>query len=88
MNRKEQIERLKKMSDADIDFSDIPDIEDDLEWRPNPFFKPVKTQITARLDKEVVMWLKLHGDMTKFLNKLCREQMNKERKNGNFELAS
>ena len=67
------------MSDNDIDFSDIPEIEDNLEWRINPFFKPVKSQITARLDKDVVMWLKLHGDVTKFLNKVLREKMFEER---------
>lgn len=82
MDRKQQLEKLKKMSDKDIDFSDLPDIEDELKWRPNPFFKPVKQQITTKLDKDIVMWLKLHGDMTKFLNEICREKMIEERAKG------
>lgn len=79
MNRKQQLEKFKTMKDEDIDFSDIPDIEDNLIWRPNPFFKPIKQQITTKLDKDIVLWLKLHGDMTKFLNKICREKMMEER---------
>lgn len=41
MDRKQQLANLK-MSDEDVDFNDLPDIEDNLEWRPNPFFKPVR----------------------------------------------
>lgn len=87
MNRNKQLERLKKMTDSDIDFSDIPDIEDGLIWQPNPLFKALKTQITAKLDKDVVLWLKLHGDMTKFLNKICREKMIYERSQGGISEA-
>jgi uncharacterized protein (DUF4415 family) len=79
MDRKQQLEKFAKMQDKDIDFSDIPDIEDGLSWRPNPLFRPVKQQITTKLDKDIVLWLKLHGDMTKFLNKICREKMLEER---------
>jgi uncharacterized protein (DUF4415 family) len=79
MDRKQQLEKLKSMKDEDIDFSDLPEIEDGLTWRPNPLFKPLKAQITAKLDKDIVMWLKLHGDMTKFLNQLCRDRMMAER---------
>lgn len=83
MDRKQQLANLKKMTDKDIDFSDLPDIEDNLEWTPNPFFKPIRQQITTKLDKDIVMWLKLHGDMTKFLNKICREKMMYERTHKN-----
>lgn len=82
MNRTQQLEILGKIKDTDIDFSDLPDIDGQLNWRTNQFFKPVKTQITAKLDKDIVLWLKLHGDMTKFLNKICREKMISTRKAG------
>lgn len=88
MDRKQQLEKLKQMKDEDIDFSDLPDIEDGLTWRPNPLFKPVKAQITAKLDKDIILWLKLHGDMTKFLNQLCREKMMDERAHGILPHAS
>ncbi len=82
MDRKQQLAKLRKMTDKDINFSDLPDIKENMEWKPNPFFKPVKQQITTKLDKDIVMWLKLHGDMTKFLNKICREKMMDERIHG------
>ena len=82
MDRKTQLKKLRKITDDQIDFSDLPDIEDGLEWKPNSFFKPIKEQVTAKLDKDVVMWLKLHGSVTKFLNKICREKMIEERQSG------
>ncbi|HEV1286150.1 MAG TPA: BrnA antitoxin family protein [Bryobacteraceae bacterium] len=50
------------MTDADIDYSDIPELDDD-------FFKnakivdwpPAKAQLTIRLDADVLAWLKSGG---------------------------
>ncbi len=57
--------RLRKMTDADIDFSDSPEIT------PEQFAKAVvrkslpgpnsKTQLTLRLDTDVVGWFKAQG---------------------------
>ena len=82
MNRQKQLDKFKNMKDEEIDFSDIPDIEDGLHWNHNSLFKPVRQQVTTKLDKDIILWLKLHGDMTKFLNKICREKMMEERANG------
>ena len=41
MDRKTQLKKLRKITDDQIDFSDLPDIEDGLEWKPNSFFKSV-----------------------------------------------
>ncbi len=58
-------ERLAKMKDSDIDFSDIPEIT------PAQFAKavvrrglkpvPKKSQITLRLDSDVLEWFKATG---------------------------
>ncbi len=52
MNRQKQLDRFKNMRDEWIDFSDIPDIEDDLYWNHNPLFKPVIQQVTTKLEKD------------------------------------
>lgn len=77
--RKEQIEYIKNLKDEDIDYSDAPEITDFTNWQPNPFFKPIKAQISAKIDKDVLAWLKMHGEVSKFLNKVLREKMLEER---------
>jgi uncharacterized protein (DUF4415 family) len=48
---------------------------------PNPFYRPVKQQLTLRLDSDVVAWLKKPGKgyQTR-LNKLLRDAMVKDLK--------
>lgn len=79
--RKEQIEYIKNLKDEDIDFSDAPEVTDFTNWQPNPFFRPVKAQISAKIDKDILAWLKMHGEVSKFLNKVLREKMLEERHN-------
>jgi uncharacterized protein (DUF4415 family) len=74
----EELKALSVMPDDNIDYSDIPEITDFTGWEPNPFFKPVKAPISAKLDKDVIAWLKMHGSLSKFLNQLCREKMQEE----------
>jgi len=50
-------------SDAPIDYSDIPPLDEEF-WRRavrNPFYRPVKSQLTVRLDSDVLAWLKAKG---------------------------
>lgn len=76
----EELKALANMKDEDIDYSDTPEITDFTGWEPNPFFKPVKAPVSAKLDKDVIAWLKMHGSISKFLNQICREKMQEERK--------
>lgn len=79
---KEMLKELKLLAnikDEDIDFSDIPEIMDFTDWKPNPFFKPIKAPISAKLDKDIIAWLKMHGPVSKFLNQICREKMQEEK---------
>ena len=61
----EQEKRIAELaeSDAPIDYSDIPPLDEEF-WRRavcNPFYRPVKSQLTVRLDSDVLAWLKAKG---------------------------
>ncbi|WP_147285854.1 BrnA antitoxin family protein [Moraxella caviae] len=47
----DELERLKAMKDSDIDFSDIPPLTDE----QIAHFKPIKKQVTMRLDSDVIL---------------------------------
>ena len=79
--RKRQLAKLAARPDSEIDFSDIPELTDKF-WRNavrNPFYRPIKKQITLRLDADVIEWLRKQGKgyQTK-ANALLREIMVKE----------
>lgn len=58
--QKAELERLRSLPDEDIDTSDIPEADEDFWARAvrNPFFRPVKQQLTLRLDADLVAWFK------------------------------
>lgn len=61
--RKQKLARLARRPDDEIDYSDIPPLTDDF-WKnavSNPFYRPVKKQITLRLDADVIAWLRVQG---------------------------
>ena len=56
----DELAALAAMSDDDIDFSDIPELTDE-EWSRavrGKFYRPVKQQLTVRIDADVLDWLK------------------------------
>jgi uncharacterized protein (DUF4415 family) len=56
-----EIEALEKMSDDDIDTSDIPEI---LDWSTavlGKFARPVKRQITLRIDADLIDYFEQSG---------------------------
>jgi uncharacterized protein (DUF4415 family) len=58
--RKRKLARLAERSDSEIDFSDIPPLKESF-WKSavrNPFYRPVKQQLTVRLDADVAAWLR------------------------------
>jgi uncharacterized protein (DUF4415 family) len=60
-SQREQIERLDAMSDDEIDLSDIPEHRDPEFWAKaevGKFYKPVKQQLTLRLDSDVIAWFR------------------------------
>lgn len=76
--RKRKLTRLMARPDSKIDFSDIPPLTEDF-WKNavrNPYYRPVKQQLTVRLDADVVAWLRQQGKgyQTR-LNQVLREVM-------------
>lgn len=61
--QKAELKALAEMPDSEIDYSDIPPLDDGF-WKNavnNPFYKPTKTSTTVRLDSDVLIWLKSQG---------------------------
>jgi uncharacterized protein (DUF4415 family) len=55
---KSDLARIDRMHDEDIDYSDIPPIDDNFFVRVTT---PLKKQLTIRLDPDVLDWVKRHG---------------------------
>jgi uncharacterized protein (DUF4415 family) len=61
--RKRELAELAKRPDSELDFSDIPELTEKF-WQnavPNPFYKPVKKQVTLRIDADILAWLRQQG---------------------------
>ena len=56
-----EIRDLANMPDSDINTDDIPKITDWSDAKRGVFYRPVKQQITLRLDADVVYWFKAHA---------------------------
>ena len=61
--RKRRLQKLFARPDHDIDTSDIPELTEKF-WKNavrNPFYRPLKKQLTLRLDADVIAWLRKQG---------------------------
>jgi len=77
--RKQALAELSRTPDSEIDFSDIPELTDKF-WQnavPNPYYRPVKKQITLRIDADILAWLrrKSQDGYQSRLNSLLRHAM-------------
>ena len=77
--RKRELAKLATMPDSEIDLSDLPELTDEF-WQsavPNPFYRPVKKQITLRIDADILAWLRQQGSegYQSRLNALLRSVM-------------
>ena len=54
----EQIRALEALPDDRIDTTDAPEILDWSDARRGVFYRPVKQQITLRLDADIIAWFK------------------------------
>jgi uncharacterized protein (DUF4415 family) len=87
--QKAEIAALKSRSEADVDTTDIPELTEEF-WRNavrNPYFKPIKQQLTLRLDSDLVAWFKRRAPdgrgYQSAINKALREYVTKQdRKTG------
>ena len=62
--QKSNLVRLNALSDRQIDTDDLPELTDAqmAKMERGRFYRPVKRQITARLDADVLAWLKAEGN--------------------------
>jgi uncharacterized protein (DUF4415 family) len=77
----ERLARLRAQAarpDSEIDLSDAPEMTDE-EWKNaerGHFYRPVKQQITARVDADVLAWLKSQGKgYQSRINAILRREM-------------
>ena len=58
---KSDLDRIDAMSDENIDYSDIPELDDDFFKQARIVVPPGKKQLTLRLDADVLDWMKAQG---------------------------
>lgn len=55
---KTDFDRLDRMKDKDIDYSDIPPLDDSFFKKVTAEWPPAKKQVTVRIDSDVLAWLR------------------------------
>jgi len=72
------LEALAARPDSEIDLCDIPETTEE-QWKTavrGSFYRPVKRQITARVDADVLAWLKSQGrGYQSRINAILRREM-------------
>jgi uncharacterized protein (DUF4415 family) len=87
--QKAELEALAARPDSEIDYSDIPPLDEKF-WQNavrNPYFRPTKKQLTLRLDSDLVAWFKRRsnggrGYQTRINDALREYVMQQEKKTG------
>lgn len=76
-----ELKALQAMPDQQIDYSDTPSAKPQA-WRDataGKFYRPIKQQLTPRIDADVVDWFKKQGrGYQTRINELLRDAMMKE----------
>jgi uncharacterized protein (DUF4415 family) len=60
---RKELRALAKRPESEIDYSDIP-ATTSKEWAGavrGKFYRPIKRQLTVRIDADVIAWLRSHG---------------------------
>jgi len=58
---KSDLNRLDSMSDKDIDYSEIPEFDEEFLRSVDMKFSPGKKPVSLRLDADVLEWMKAQG---------------------------
>ncbi len=77
-----ELKSLAALPEKEIDTSDVPEVLDWSGARRGLFYRPIKQQLTLRLDVDVVAWFKRHttsdeGYQTR-INRALREYVDGE----------
>jgi uncharacterized protein (DUF4415 family) len=76
----ESLRRIDAIRDEDIDLSEMPEITDFSQAVRGRFYRPVKDQVTLRLDRDVLNWFKMnHEKYQTAINEALREHMCRQR---------
>ncbi len=77
----QEIQNLQDLADEDINTSDIPEITQWEGAKVGQFYKPIKKQITLRLDADTLDWFKTHNlKYQTQINVVLREYMEQQKK--------
>lgn len=74
-----ELRRVAQLPDSAIDYSDIPPTSE-ADWKdavPGPLYRPLKKQVTLRIDADVLAWARRQGarGYQSRLNAVLREAM-------------
>ncbi len=58
---KTNYKRINKLSDKDIDYSDIPETDEEFWGNAQVLFPTKKTHLSIRLDDDIISWFKQFG---------------------------
>ncbi len=83
-DQQEEIAALEQLPDDQIDTNEVPEIPDWSTAKRGALYRPVKQQITLRLDTDIVAWFKRHarggrGYQTD-INRALRSHMKRSRR--------
>ena len=81
--QRKEIEKLAKRPEHEIDTSEIAEIVDFTGAVRGRFYRPIKKQITLRLDADLLAWFRSFGDKYQTrINAALREYMESHQKPG------
>ena len=79
--RQTELKQLAAMPDEELDTSDIPEQRDWSNAEVGKFYRPVKKQITLRIDADVLEWFKARGGKYQSaINAALREHVDEKSK--------
>jgi len=80
--QRQHLDALAALPDDQADLSDMPELTDAqlAEMKPAAHYRPIKKQITARVDADVLAWLKAQGKgYQSRINAILRREMLEQR---------
>jgi len=70
------LERLAKMPDSEIDFSDAPEGKPILDAQVGRIYRPMKQLVSIRVDADVLAWFRGRGKKYQtYMNQVLRREM-------------
>ena len=72
-----ELRKLAKLPDSEIDDSDAPALKSfPLDFQVGRFYRPVKQQISLRVDADVLSWFRAKGKKYQsYMNEVLRREM-------------